>query len=109
MSAKSGKNAKATTVEDAAIRKAALTEEARTGKRAARAEAQSTQRRRVAAEAPNPAWLAPTAVTLLILALLYLVVYYITSAQLPLPIGDWNLAVGVGLLMVGGGMLMFWK
>ncbi|WP_369007710.1 hypothetical protein [Lonsdalea populi] len=23
--------------------------------------------------------------------------------------GDWNLAVGFGVLMVGGGMLMFWK
>ena len=78
-------------------------------RRAAKDEARSSTRRRVAAEAPNPAWLAPTAVVFLIAGLLYLVVYYISSAQLPLPIGDWNLAAGFGLLMLGGGMLMFWK
>ena len=63
-------------------------------------------RRRGHAE-PPPGW--PTAVVLLILGLLYLVTYYISAGQLPLPIGDWNLAVGFGVLMVGGGMLMFWK
>lgn len=78
-------------------------------RRAAKDEARTASRRRVVAESPNPAWLAPTAVVLLIAGLAYLVVYYISSAQLPLPIGDWNLVAGFGLLMLGGGMLMFWK
>lgn len=78
-------------------------------KKAAAAESTRTTGRRVAAATQNPAWLAPTAVVLLILGLLYLVTYYISAGQLPLPIGDWNLAAGFGVLMVGGGMLMFWK
>ena len=78
-------------------------------KKAAAAESSRTTGRRVAVATQNPAWLAPTAVVLLILGLLYLVTYYISAGQLPLPIGDWNLAVGFGVLMVGGGMLMFWK
>ncbi|MFC7456976.1 cell division protein CrgA [Brachybacterium sp. GCM10030267] len=78
-------------------------------KKAAAAETARTTRRRVAAEAPNPPWLAPAAVVFLILGLLYLVTYYLSSGQLPLPIGDWNLAAGFGVMLVGGGMLMFWK
>lgn len=78
-------------------------------KKAAAAESSRTSGRRVAVATQNPAWLAPTAVVLLVLGLLYLVTYYISQGQLPLPIGDWNLAVGFGVLMVGGGMLMFWK
>ena len=78
-------------------------------KKAAAAESTRSTGRRVAAATQNPAWLAPTAVTLLLVGLAYLVTYYISAGQLPLPIGDWNLAAGFGVLMVGGGMLMFWK
>lgn len=78
-------------------------------RRAAAAETSRSTGRRVAAAGQNPQWLAPAAVVFLILGLAYLVTYYITAGQLPLPIGDWNLAVGFGVLMVGGGMLMFWK
>ena len=66
-------------------------------------------RRVAAASQMNPQWLAPTAVALLILGLVYLVTYYLSAGTLPLPIGDWNLAAGFGLMMMGGGMLMFWK
>ena len=78
-------------------------------KKAAAAEAARAPRRRVAADAPNPAWLAPTAVVLLLVGLAYLVTYYLSSGTLPLPIGDWNLAAGFGVMLVGGGLLMFWK
>ncbi|AXK47259.1 cell division protein CrgA [Brachybacterium saurashtrense] len=78
-------------------------------KKAAAEEGRRTTGRRVAAAPQNPAWLAPTAVVCLVLGLLYLVTYYISAGQLPLPIGDWNLAAGFGVLLVGGGMLMFWK
>lgn len=83
----------------------------RTARARSSAEAQRarTDRRRVAAVAPNPAWLAPTAVGLLILGLVYLVTYYLSSAQLPLPIGDWNILVGFGIMIAGGGLLMRWK
>lgn len=91
-----------------AAKDSAATQSAR-ARRAAEAERTSTSRRRVAAVAPNPAWLAPTAVTLLLLGLVYLVTYYLSSARLPLPIGDWNLLVGFGIMIAGGGLLMRWK
>lgn len=91
-----------------AAKDSAATETAR-ARRSAEAERTRTTRRRVAAAAPNPAWLAPTAVVLLILGLLYLVVYYLTAGQLPFPIGDLNLLVGFGIMIVGGALLMRWK
>lgn len=57
----------------------------------------------------SPRWLVPTALTLLIVGVLYMVVYYITNATLPLPIGDWNLAVGLGIILTGGALLTGWK
>jgi hypothetical protein len=65
--------------------------------------------RRVAAPAVTPNWIAPLAVVLLIVGLIYLVTYYLSSATMPLPIGDWNLLVGFGVLAMGGVTLMFWK
>ncbi|PWH07597.1 hypothetical protein DEO23_02940 [Brachybacterium endophyticum] len=65
--------------------------------------------RRSAAPAVTPSWIAPLAVVLLIIGLIYLVTYYLSSATMPLPIGDWNLLVGFGVLALGGVTLMFWK
>lgn len=84
------------------------TETAR-ARRAAEAERTRAGRRRAPAAAVNPTWLAPTAVVLLILGLVYLVVYYLSAGLLPLPIGNWNLAAGFGVMMAGGALLMFWK
>ena len=78
-------------------------------KKAAAAETARAGTQRVAVSSLNPQWLAPTGVTLLILGLAYLVTYYLSAGSLPLPIGDWNIAVGFGVLMVGGGVFMFWK
>lgn len=78
-------------------------------KRSAAAEGARTGRRVAATSQMNPPWLVPTAVTLLIVGLMYLVTYYLSAGTLPLPIGDWNLAAGFGLIMLGGGMFMFWK
>lgn len=57
----------------------------------------------------NPKWLVPTATGLLIFGLLWIVVYYVFKAQYPLPIGDWNLAVGFAFMI--GSMMLFtrWK
>lgn len=80
-------------------------------RRSAGAEAERTRsgRRRVAAPAQSPRWLVPFALTLLIIGLLYLIVYYLSVGTLPLPIGDWNLLVGFGLMGIGAIALMFWK
>lgn len=82
-------------------------------KRRERANAEASRAARRRDEAPvsvgSPRWLVPTALTLLIVGILYMVVYYITSATMPLPIGDWNLAVGLGIILTGGALLTGWK
>ncbi|MCI9888452.1 cell division protein CrgA [Micrococcales bacterium 31B] len=65
------------------------------------------------ASTTNPRWYAPLMVTLMVLGLAYLVATYVLSAsgyaQYPLNIGNWNLAVGGGVMLVGFGMLLNWK
>lgn len=60
-------------------------------------------------ESENPKWLVPTALTLLIVGLAWIVVYYITAANWPLPIGNYNLLIG--FVFLGGGMVVLtrWK
>jgi hypothetical protein len=63
-------------------------------------------------EAVNPRWLAPVMVGLMVLGLAWIVTYYLTSADLALPIpqiGQWNLAVGFGLIIVGFGLTTRWR
>lgn len=57
----------------------------------------------------NPKWLVPTGVGLLVTGLLWIVVSYISSAQWPLPLGNWNL--GVGFVLMASSMVVFtrWK
>lgn len=60
-------------------------------------------------ESENPKWLIPTALTLLITGVVWIVIYYITRGNWPLPIDNWNLVVG--FLGLGGGMAILtrWK
>lgn len=60
----------------------------------------------------NPPWLIPTMITLFIVGILWVVTFYLTSGGLRLPIpviGQWNIAVGFGLLLVGFGLSTRWK
>jgi hypothetical protein len=62
------------------------------------------------AKEPNPTWWAPAFVTLLVLGLLWIVIYYITEYKYPIgAIGVWNLAIGFVLLMGGFIMTMRWR
>lgn len=60
----------------------------------------------------NPRWFVPLFVTLMVVGLIWIVVYYISSTRgsvFPIPgIGNWNLAVGFGILLVGFLMTMWW-
>ncbi|GIG26758.1 cell division protein CrgA [Cellulomonas denverensis] len=58
----------------------------------------------------NPVWFVPVVIGLLVLALAWIVVTYLTSFDYPIPaIGAWNLAVGFGFALVGLGMLTRWQ
>ena len=58
----------------------------------------------------NPKWLLPVALTSLVLGPVWIVVYYVSKAQLPIPgIYDWNLGVGFVFMAVGMVLLTRWK
>ncbi|MDO4606196.1 MAG: cell division protein CrgA, partial [Bowdeniella nasicola] len=57
----------------------------------------------------SPPWWAPVMVTLMILGLIWVVVTYLMAGQWPLPIGNWNLAVGMGLMLCGFFMTLNWR
>ncbi|MDO4240955.1 MAG: cell division protein CrgA [Microbacteriaceae bacterium] len=62
--------------------------------------------------APNPVWFKPVMFGFMILGLIWIVLYYVTSATLALPIkelGQGNIFAGFGLIMVGFIMATRWR
>jgi hypothetical protein len=63
---------------------------------------------------PSPRWLAPLMLLLFGLGILWLVVYYLTEGRMAgLPgvgdIGNWNLLVGFGFIILGFGLSTQWR
>ena len=56
-------------------------------------------------------WVAPTMVTLLVLGLAWIVVYYIARDSVPLmsDLRGWNLVIGMGLITAGFITATRWK
>ena len=56
-------------------------------------------------------WVAPTMVTLLVLGLVWIVVYYIARDYVPLmsDLGGWNLVIGMALITAGFVTATQWK
>lgn len=58
----------------------------------------------------SPSWWAPTFVTLLLLGLVWLMVYYISQGVYPIPGWEWwNMLAGIGIMMVGFLMTLSWR
>lgn len=58
----------------------------------------------------SPEWWAPTFITLLIVGLVWLVIYYFSGARYPIPgIWHWNLGIGITLMMAGFIMTLRWR
>ena len=58
----------------------------------------------------TPRWWITTMVTLMVLGLAWIVVFYLSSAKYPVPGWDnWNLVAGFGLVLVGFAMTTRWK
>ncbi|MDO5746257.1 MAG: cell division protein CrgA [Actinomycetaceae bacterium] len=58
----------------------------------------------------SPSWWAPTMVTLMLIGLVWVVTYYMFKGLYPIPgIGNWNLAVGLGIAFVGFLMTLRWR
>lgn len=67
-------------------------------------------RRAADADKTSPSWYAPLFVVLLVVGLLWIVVYYVSSGALPIgALGAWNLAVGFAVMMIGFMMTMNWR
>lgn len=95
---------------------------ARTGtsvppKERAKADAKERERRkeekRVRSELglrdPSPSWWAPVMVTLMVIGLVWVVVYYVSQGELPIKsIHAWNLAVGFAFMIAGFAMTTRW-
>ena len=61
-------------------------------------------------EEATPKWYVVTMVGLMIVGLLWLVTWYVTSGALPISAaGGWNVVVGFGVIMIGMFMSMKWK
>jgi hypothetical protein len=73
-------------------------------------------RQSTASRKPSPVWVPATAVTLIVLGIVWLVVYYLTSAFFYVPalkvlynIGYWNLAIGFGCMVAALALLSKWR
>lgn len=64
------------------------------------------------ASSVNPRWLVPTMLGLMLAGLAWIVLYYLTSQNLGLPIPalqNWNLLVGFVLIIAGFSLTTRWK
>jgi hypothetical protein len=63
----------------------------------------------------NPVWFKPVMFGFMLLGLIWIITYYVTSAQFPLGAGtpfnleNWNILIGFGIAMVGFMMSTRWK
>lgn len=63
-----------------------------------------------AESAPNPVWFKPVMIGLMLLGLVWVLVFYISGTQYPIPgIAGWNLAIGFGIAFVGFLMTTRWR
>jgi hypothetical protein len=68
-----------------------------------------------AEDLPNPVWFKPVMFGFMLLGLVWIITYYVTSAQFPLGAGtpfnleNWNILIGFGIAMVGFMMSTRWK
>lgn len=60
---------------------------------------------------PSPRWLPPLMLAMFGLGVLWLVVYYISEGDMPVAgaLGDWNLIVGFGFIIVGFMLSTQWR
>ena len=60
---------------------------------------------------PSPVWLAPLMLVLFGIGIAWLVVFYVTESKMPLvgDLGNVNLAIGFGFIILGFGLSTQWR
>ena len=60
--------------------------------------------------APNAVWFKPVMVGFMLLGLAWILVFYITGMQYPIPgLQSWNLLIGLGIALIGFLMTTRWR
>ena len=59
----------------------------------------------------SPPWVGPAMLALFLLGIAWLVVFYVTNGEAPgmSALGNWNLAVGFGLIIAGFALSTQWR
>ncbi len=58
----------------------------------------------------NPRWFVPLMLTLMVIGLIWIVAFYVTETQYPVPgIGNWNLVAGFAFVLSGFVMTTRWR
>ncbi len=61
-------------------------------------------------DAPNPVWFKPVMFGFMLLGLVWIIVFYLSNSQLPVPsLGPWNILVGFGIMFIGFLMTTRWR
>ena len=57
-----------------------------------------------------PSWIAPTMVAAFLIGLFWIVTFYVTQTEYPVPgIGLWNMLIGFGFIGVGFSLATRWR
>lgn len=60
--------------------------------------------------APNPVWFKPVMFGFMLLGLIWIIVFYVSQSQLPIPkLGSWNILIGFGVMFIGFLMTTRWR
>ena len=60
--------------------------------------------------APNAVWFKPVMIGFMLLGLAWILVFYITGMQYPIPgLQSWNLLIGLGIALIGFLMTTRWR
>ena len=81
--------------------------------KAVKAAARTERAERAAAageKAPNPVWFKPVMFGFMLLGLAWLLTYYISDSRFPIAeLGNANIAIGIGIMLVGFLMTTRWR
>ena len=67
-------------------------------------------KRNVKATMANPPWFMPLMLGLMLVGLFWVVTFYVTATDYPIPhIGNWNLIIGFSLMISGFMMTTRWR
>jgi len=61
-------------------------------------------------QAPNPVWFKPVMFGFMLIGLIWIIVFYVSSSTLPIPgINSWNILIGFGIMFIGFLMTTRWR